>query len=84
MSKRFSAWAGRYKLKDHFFKNIDTIWPIVDNKNCGEIQGEPRSDQFFCIAFDFITQGIICNTLNNNIEHIEEYEKILNDIEEEE
>lgn len=67
MNRRFTCWAGWYKPDGHFFNNskeIDTIWPIVDNKTCGEINGEPRPDQFYCIAFSSEAQGNICRLLN--------------------
>lgn len=71
MEKRFSCWAGIYKPSGHLFNNltdIDTIWPIVDNKTCGEIYGEPRPDQFYCMALSSEVQGKICRLLNEETE----------------
>jgi hypothetical protein len=70
MKKRFISWAGWANSvafsKD--FEGIDILWPIIDNKNCGEINGEPRPDQFYCVAFSSESQAEICKLLNKNVE----------------
>ena len=56
MNKRFSMWAGRGLY--------NVIWPIVDNKTCGEIKGEPTEEPFYCVAYDHKDQAHICRLLN--------------------
>ena len=72
MNKRYTMWAGM-GIPEWLISVLDgkkpksaepAIWPIIDNETCGEIQGEPTPDQFFCIAFTSATQRTICNALN--------------------
>jgi hypothetical protein len=59
---------------EDFYQNVmwagrgweNTSWPIVDTKTCGEIDGEPREDQIYCIAFSHESQAHICKLLNNS------------------
>lgn len=72
MNKRYIMWAGM-GIPEWLTAVLDgkkakpeepAIWPIIDDETCGEIQGEPSPDQFFCVAFTSATQRIICNALN--------------------
>jgi hypothetical protein len=75
MKNRYQAWAGVVtsewieaackQLSENIdFPPLDAIWPIVDSKSCGEIDGKPTPQQWFCIAFTPEDQRTICEALN--------------------
>jgi hypothetical protein len=43
---------------------FDTIWPIVDRKTCGTIDGFPRPDQMVCFCFESGEQARVARALN--------------------
>lgn len=62
---RFEQWAGIDCPDDSLmpFSGV-TIWPIIDRETCGPIDGFPREDQFFAVAFTSASQAVIANALN--------------------
>jgi uncharacterized protein YdaU (DUF1376 family) len=73
---RFSMWAGIVTgeyigyIADILHGNeaecpkIDAIYPIIDNKTCGVINGHPRVDQWLCACTSYENQSFICRALN--------------------
>lgn len=43
---------------------FETIWPIIDNHNCGDIDGFPRPDQMCAFTFEATTQAALVKALN--------------------
>ncbi len=43
---------------------VEAIYPIVDTKTCGPINGFPRADQFFCVCFNEKDQRRLWHILN--------------------
>lgn len=70
--KRYQSWAGTGWPRGFENMGIESVtgivWPIVDNETCGEIDGYPTAEQWFCVAFDFKAQGVICDALNGAAE----------------
>lgn len=67
---RYEAWAGTgwprgWAGEIGFGSRSGVVWPIVDTETCGEIDGQPKPEQWCCIAFDANTQRLICDLLNN-------------------
>ena len=79
MNKRYAMWVG-ICIPEWLISVLDgkkpkssepAVWPIVDNETCGEIEGEPRPDQFFCVTFNSEDQRKVCNALNASQSAIE-------------
>ena len=69
---RFQSWAGNWIPKRWedlgFSDSRDVVWPIVDAMKCGFIDGYPKSDQWYAVAFDSDEQARICKLLNQACE----------------
>lgn len=72
MKKRFEMWCGTgwpkgwvkaFNLKIPEDECV-VVWPIVDTETCGNIDGFPKPEQWYCIAFTSESQLEICNLLN--------------------
>lgn len=69
-ARRFEMWAGflsvgvlEEMLGDPVTSEPLTIYPIVDKKTCGPIDGYPRTDQFYAVTFSSKTQETVALAL---------------------
>lgn len=68
MKKRYIAWCGTGWPRDWEIEHtnkLGVVWPIVDEKTCGPINGFPKPEQWCCVVFgDPVLQEEICHLLN--------------------
>lgn len=61
------------KVKEMRF---ETIWPVIDNETCGQIEGFPKPNQMMCFCFDPKDQARVAKAMNQ----LDQLEKIARSI----